>query len=209
MSTITFDHTKSAIVVSMTFGDKPVTVVFKPELRQWFEAVSVLNVNGNQIKGDKRFHYIAAAERELQAWFIRRLKPLGTHVIVANLAERIELAFCLKLDRLNIESQRLLSPLGNDDLKLLKLMGQEIVDEHVRLSGDGRRNGHNPPDWNELKRCVLRKHWEEGAWLSERRDFYSSVLGTALGWRGNRVPRTQYERADKLRLGMLLAFTLQ
>lgn len=209
MADIVFDAVQGSFVASLSYGTRRITVKLKPDMHDWFVETSVTDAHGVEIKSDQRHKYSTDAKSELKQWFIDRLKPQKDRVVVSGLSERIEIAFWHKLFNMTPDQRHMIAPLDQANLALLMTMGRDIVNEHVRLSAEGSVTGHDAPNWYELKTSILKQRRKESCWSEPLRDFYSSVLGTALSWKKNYVPRPVYEQVMNIKPGVDLVFSLK
>lgn len=203
-----FKRGDGCILATLHYHNESYTVQIEPK-PTGFEATAVKNNHGARVSGDERYQLMSVAVRELMIWYGKKLK-LPSHVKVP-FAERVMIAFALTLEKLGDDVRIKLAPLGQYDLRLLSNAAQELSDSIKKANIDAKQTGHKLPTnyVHELKRDQLRRLGKLILCSDERRDFYSSVLSRVFAWKGGRIPRDDYETAQKYLPGLLLAFSLQ
>lgn len=206
MVEIVHDKTKGQFMVTMTYGGVTKAIVSFAPSANWFDVVRVRNEHGDEVRDDMRFHYIAQATDELQAWLRERLQPQSSHVTVSGLEERVTIALYVRVANLSSAERCALKVLDPHTLQLLLSLSRTMVSESIRLKASASQSGHDPPSWYDIKGDTLRNHHLATSWLPEQRDLYSSILSTALSWRRNRVPRATYDTYCSFKPGLDLVY---
>lgn len=208
------DREEGVFVVILTYENGTYGYITKlaPSPRvNGFVLKELKDQNGKSVSGSHRYKVEVDATRELFAWLEERLKAPPTHVSVSTLGERVEVAFLVTLGGMADSQLDAIRPIGNGDLVALFNIAQAISEQIGKRHAEARHTAQqlSPGYLQELKRAAIRD-WRESHPLSDaKRDFYSSVLSTAFAWKGGRIPRVQYEYAQRVREGVFLALKLQ
>ena len=203
-----FKRGDGCILATLHYGNVSYTVRIEPK-NTGFEATDVRDANNQPVSGEVKYQLMSVAVSELMAWYKSKLSQ-PSHVRVP-FAERVSVAFALTLHQLGEDVRARIVPLGRYDLRLLEQTASDISESIKKANIDAEATSQKLKSGyvHELKRDHLRKLSKVVLSSVERRDFYSSVLSRVFAWKGGRIPREDYETAQQILPGLLLAFSLQ
>ncbi len=203
-----FKRGDGCILATLYYDNDSYTVSIEPK-PNGFEATDVRDTGNKRVTGEKKNQLMSVAVRELMIWYRSKLTQ-PSHVRVP-FGERVSVAFALTLYQLEDDVRAKLTPLGRYDLRLLEQTAVDISASIKKANIDAKATSRKLESGyvNELKRDQLKRLGKIVLCNPERRDFYSSVLSRVFAWKGGRIPREDYETAQRYLPGLLIAFSLQ